>query len=208
MNYIRSEVKRGNNTPDTSSKQLFEAQGYLQPVLEDDALLFSLGDLEDVAASDIDYPDSTSKPDVSSTSTLNSIEMARIVDSLKHQYDRVNAKLTQFSGRMKEGIKGHHETHGLLPGRRWSTTNIPLAGDVSEMRNSATHATSHAATYGATRGSTASRRRINFMNPDMPFELPGGPNVLSYAEAADDHYFQSYAQIGMHFLLQLRFPDC
>jgi len=204
VNYIRSEVKRGNNTPDTSSKQLFEAHEYLQPVLEDDALLFSLGDFEDVTASDVDYPDSTSKPDMSSTRTLNSIEMSRIVDSLKHQYDRVSAKLTQFTGRMKE----HHETHGLLPGRRWSTTNIPLAGDVSEIRNSATHATTRPTIYGASRGTTASRRPINFMNPDMPFELPAGPNVLSHAEAADDHYFQSYAQTGMHSLLQLHFSPC
>ncbi|KAF2403853.1 putative ribosomal protein arginine N-methytransferase rmt3 [Trichodelitschia bisporula] len=45
VNYIRSEVKCGNKSPDVSSKSLFEDDKYLQPVLEDDALLFSLDDL-------------------------------------------------------------------------------------------------------------------------------------------------------------------
>lgn len=50
MNFIRSETKRGNLTPDLSSKSVLEDDRYLRPVLEDDALLFSLdeviGDLE------------------------------------------------------------------------------------------------------------------------------------------------------------------
>lgn len=47
VNYIRSEVKKGNRSPDVSSKSLFEDDIYLKPVLEDDALLYSLEDLED-----------------------------------------------------------------------------------------------------------------------------------------------------------------
>lgn len=45
VNYIRTEVKNGNNTPDVSSKTKFEDDVYLKPVLEDDALLYSLDDL-------------------------------------------------------------------------------------------------------------------------------------------------------------------
>jgi protein arginine N-methyltransferase 3 len=45
VNYVRSEVKKGNNTPDVSSKSKFEDDAYLKPVLEDDALLYSLDDL-------------------------------------------------------------------------------------------------------------------------------------------------------------------
>jgi protein arginine N-methyltransferase 3 len=45
VNYIRTEVKNGNNTPDVSSKSKFEDDAYLKPVLEDDALLYSLDDL-------------------------------------------------------------------------------------------------------------------------------------------------------------------
>lgn len=42
---MRSEVKSGNKTPDVSSKSKFEDDAYLKPVLEDDALLYSLDDL-------------------------------------------------------------------------------------------------------------------------------------------------------------------
>ncbi|KAJ5326643.1 uncharacterized protein N7506_009745 [Penicillium brevicompactum] len=45
VNYVRSEVKNGNSNPDVSSKSKFEDDAYLKPVLEDDALLYSLDDL-------------------------------------------------------------------------------------------------------------------------------------------------------------------
>jgi protein arginine N-methyltransferase 3 len=47
VNYIRSEVRKGNTTPDVSSKSVFDDDSYLKPVLDDDALLYSLEDLAD-----------------------------------------------------------------------------------------------------------------------------------------------------------------
>ncbi|KAL6240051.1 hypothetical protein BDW75DRAFT_1660 [Aspergillus navahoensis] len=47
INYIRSSVKNGYMTPDVSSKDKFQDEIYLKPVLEDDALLYSLDDIED-----------------------------------------------------------------------------------------------------------------------------------------------------------------
>ncbi|KAL4879697.1 S-adenosyl-L-methionine-dependent methyltransferase [Aspergillus karnatakaensis] len=47
VNYVRSQVKEGNLTPDVSSKDKFQDEVYLKPVLEDDALLYSLDDIED-----------------------------------------------------------------------------------------------------------------------------------------------------------------
>ncbi|KKK18372.1 S-adenosylmethionine-dependent methyltransferase superfamily domain-containing protein [Aspergillus rambellii] len=47
VNYVRSQVKSGNMTPDFSSKDKFEDEIYLKPVLEDDALLYSLDDIEE-----------------------------------------------------------------------------------------------------------------------------------------------------------------
>ncbi|KAI9809215.1 MAG: hypothetical protein M1825_002506 [Sarcosagium campestre] len=44
VNYVRSEVKSGK-TPRIDSKSVFEDEKYLKPVLEDDALLFSIDDL-------------------------------------------------------------------------------------------------------------------------------------------------------------------
>jgi protein arginine N-methyltransferase 3 len=40
-------VQQGNKTPDVSSKSAFDDDSYLKPVLDDDALLYSLEDLTD-----------------------------------------------------------------------------------------------------------------------------------------------------------------
>lgn len=67
-NYIRAEAQNGNQKPDVSSKSVFEDDKWMQPVLEDDALLFSLDDVlsgqagEDQAE---DMPIGTSKDRVS-----------------------------------------------------------------------------------------------------------------------------------------------
>ncbi|KAL1873768.1 Ribosomal protein arginine N-methyltransferase rmt3 [Paecilomyces lecythidis] len=45
VNYVRSEVRAGNTKPDVSSKDIFQDEIYMRPVLEDDALLYSLDDL-------------------------------------------------------------------------------------------------------------------------------------------------------------------
>ncbi|KAJ5601681.1 hypothetical protein N7510_011215 [Penicillium lagena] len=47
VNYVRTQVKSGNMTPDVSTKAQFADDAYLKPVLEDDALLYSLDDLAD-----------------------------------------------------------------------------------------------------------------------------------------------------------------
>ncbi|PYH45530.1 protein arginine methyltransferase RmtB [Aspergillus saccharolyticus JOP 1030-1] len=47
VNYIRSQVKQGNMSPDVSSKDKFDDELYLMPVLEDDALLYSLDDIDE-----------------------------------------------------------------------------------------------------------------------------------------------------------------
>ena len=45
VNYVRSEVKEGRPSVTVTSKSLFEDEKYLKPVLEDDALLYSLDDV-------------------------------------------------------------------------------------------------------------------------------------------------------------------
>lgn len=52
VNYIRSQCRRGNTNPDVSSKDLFQDDKYLQPALEDDALLFALDELEEQPTED------------------------------------------------------------------------------------------------------------------------------------------------------------
>ena len=45
VNYIRTQVKSGTTAIAIQSSSVFEDDCYLQPVLEDDALLYSLGDI-------------------------------------------------------------------------------------------------------------------------------------------------------------------
>ncbi|MCJ1477389.1 hypothetical protein MMC13_006060 [Lambiella insularis] len=46
VNYIRTEAKRGVNNPEVFHKRQFEDDQYLQPVLDDDAVLYSLDELD------------------------------------------------------------------------------------------------------------------------------------------------------------------
>lgn len=46
VNYMRTEVKSGNRQPDVSRADIFADDKYLIPVLEDDALLFSIDELD------------------------------------------------------------------------------------------------------------------------------------------------------------------
>ena len=50
VNYLRSETRKGNLQTEVSSKQVFENDVYLKPVLEDDPLLYSLDDIDEVQA--------------------------------------------------------------------------------------------------------------------------------------------------------------
>ena len=45
VNYVRSEVRDSDKWPDVSDRELFEDEKYLKPVIEDDALLWSLEDV-------------------------------------------------------------------------------------------------------------------------------------------------------------------
>lgn len=47
VNYIRSEVVAGKDRPDMHDPAAWEDDKYLQPALDDDALLFSLDDIID-----------------------------------------------------------------------------------------------------------------------------------------------------------------
>ncbi|KAI9708878.1 MAG: hypothetical protein M1828_002582 [Chrysothrix sp. TS-e1954] len=47
VNYVRWEVKNGMTRPDVSTKSLWTGEDYLQPALEDDALLFCLDEVLD-----------------------------------------------------------------------------------------------------------------------------------------------------------------
>jgi protein arginine N-methyltransferase 3 len=83
VNYIRSEVKKGNQTPDVSSKSVFEDGIYLKPVLDDDALLYNLEDLEDVEAVEGGEP---SDKDAGGSTEKRIIELQEELERLQGQF--------------------------------------------------------------------------------------------------------------------------
>lgn len=100
VNFIRSEVQRGNLTPDVSSKPVFENDGYLQPVLEDDALLYSL----DEVVGDIEYgvlpmanTNGTKLPlDEGSASAVDRvIELEKAMQRLQHEFSEYRETVTK-----------------------------------------------------------------------------------------------------------------
>jgi hypothetical protein len=52
VNYIRSEVLAGKDKPDVEDPAAWADDKFLQPTLEDDALLFSLDELDESLLSD------------------------------------------------------------------------------------------------------------------------------------------------------------
>ena len=52
VNYVRSQVKNGNAKPETENPASWDDEKFMQPVLEDDALLFSVDELESMESED------------------------------------------------------------------------------------------------------------------------------------------------------------
>ena len=88
INYIRSEVKNGNQRPDVSSKASFEDDKFLRPVVEDDALLYSLDDLEDEDGKQKKGPPETAKASeaAESSAVIRVIELQEQLQRLQEQF--------------------------------------------------------------------------------------------------------------------------
>ncbi|KAJ6028255.1 hypothetical protein N7540_003831 [Penicillium herquei] len=80
VNYVRSEVKAGNRTPDVSSKSKFEDDLYLKPVLEDDALLYSLDDIAEEEGEE----------------TVPGTEAERRVQELQEDLERLQTQFSEY----------------------------------------------------------------------------------------------------------------
>lgn len=49
INFVRSQVRQGLSHPDVSPERFIEGDEYLKPVIEDDAVLYSIDDIFDLA---------------------------------------------------------------------------------------------------------------------------------------------------------------
>ena len=92
VNYIRDEVKNGNMKLNVSSKAAFEDDRYLQPVLENDALLYSMEDVvEDVSGREMHPDDENFTP-----LTAENIGAERRIVELRGELQHLQAQFDDY----------------------------------------------------------------------------------------------------------------
>lgn len=99
---MRTEVKAGNQSPDVSSKAKFADDVYLKPVLEDDAVLYSLDDINE---------DQSEEPAPGS-------EAERKVLELQEQLERLQTQFSEYRLAVQKSLDDqlNKEDEKLEPG--------------------------------------------------------------------------------------------
>jgi protein arginine N-methyltransferase 3 len=98
INYIRNEVKNGNFQPDVSLATKFADDKYLQPVLEDDALLFSIDDLN------INEPRNTKLQEAQDTTTALSGDAAARIQELEEKLSQTQYQFAEYQKAVQETL--------------------------------------------------------------------------------------------------------
>ncbi|OJK05053.1 hypothetical protein ASPACDRAFT_56454 [Aspergillus aculeatus ATCC 16872] len=99
VNYIRSQVKQGNMSPDVSSKDKFDDELYLMPVLEDDALLYSLDDIDEEA------PDAAGETDAERRVIELQEDLERLQTQFSEYRDAVQKSMEEQLSKEDEKLK-------------------------------------------------------------------------------------------------------
>lgn len=86
VNYVRQQVKDGNTKLNVTSTAEFEDDKYLQPVLEDDALLFSLDDLPASTQLEDEIPASGDSTDADTSSEAKVAQLEKQLQDVQFQY--------------------------------------------------------------------------------------------------------------------------
>jgi protein arginine N-methyltransferase 3 len=96
INFIRSQVHSGNKVSANISKEDLDDEKYLKPILEDDALLFSLDELPEI----MEGVDRTNGKEVSSGSE----ELASRISELEEQLRRVQLQFDNYRATVSETL--------------------------------------------------------------------------------------------------------
>lgn len=112
INYIRTQVKAGNTSPDVSSKEKFDDDAYMKPALEDDALLYSLDDIVDDEAEEAGGSDAERRvielqEDLERLQSQFSEYRLAVQQSMEEQLSQEDSKLTSSgpSGKAADKIE-------------------------------------------------------------------------------------------------------
>lgn len=99
VNYIRDQVKAGNLKPDVSSAATFEDNKYLQPTLEDDALLFSLDDLPS------SYVEKQNDADRGASYAASEPSTSQRIAELERQLASVHSQFSEYRLQVEETLE-------------------------------------------------------------------------------------------------------
>ena len=121
VNYIRSEVNIGNLAPNVSNASVFQDERYLQPVLQDDPLLYSLHDIFEGDDEDVAYnvPIAAAEHQSADGDDSNGLELRRVqkelearemeLDVLRQQTEAYKYELLSMR-HMVDGVSLPHDT--------------------------------------------------------------------------------------------------
>ncbi|RDL37215.1 putative Ribosomal protein arginine N-methytransferase rmt3 [Venustampulla echinocandica] len=96
VNYIRSQVHNGLPIPSDISRKDFDDEAFLKPVLEDDALLFSLDDLPDIVEAPHDAHDKGKGVEKDPRELISRVsELEEELRKIKFQFDGYRATVKE-----------------------------------------------------------------------------------------------------------------
>ena len=95
INYLRSETRAGRIQSTVSSKEVFDDDMYLKPILDDDPVLYNLDDLDQEIAQD---------------DSKNPLEE---VDSLRQQLDQLQAQFAEYREQVQHSLLAQADDTGL-----------------------------------------------------------------------------------------------
>lgn len=110
---MRSEIKKGNKEPSVSSSAVFDDDIYLKPVLDDDALLYSLDDLTD----DVEVEDRKE------SNEKRVLELQEELEKLKNQFSEYRLAVQKSLGEQLAGVSVDDNT---------TLAEVPKKGKIEE----------------------------------------------------------------------------
>jgi protein arginine N-methyltransferase 3 len=102
INYIRFQVQEGKKLPEDISKSDFEDEKFLKPVLEDDALLFSLDDLPEI--------EDSGAPAIKSDSIVRPVELVARVSELEEELRRMQTQFDNYRATVSQTLDDRWNT--------------------------------------------------------------------------------------------------
>jgi protein arginine N-methyltransferase 3 len=97
VNYLRSQVHSGKPIPSEITKQDFDDEKYLKPVLEDDAVLFTLDDLPEV----VEIHDEVNVQDKGKGVERDSGSLIARVSELEEELRKVHSQFSDYRDTVK-----------------------------------------------------------------------------------------------------------